>query len=96
MTDHTAITVWHYDEAQSDHRPVADVAECAGLRDAPAVTWIGVAGLEDTQTLERLAECFGLHPLVMEDILTTDQRPKMDEVGEYLYVVAKAFHYDEA
>src|SRR5215469_2108265 len=41
------------------------------------VTWINVDGLGDTATLTRLGECFGLHPLALEDVLNVGQRPKV-------------------
>jgi len=39
--------------------------------------------------IEELNECFGLHPLVVKDILNTDQRPKMEDFGSYIYIVLK-------
>jgi magnesium transporter len=41
------------------------------------------------EVLEELNTCFRLHPLVLEDILNTDQRPKMEDYGDYLYIVLK-------
>jgi len=40
---------------------------------------------------EDIGELFGLHPLVLEDILNTDQRPKMEDYGAYIYLVLKIF-----
>ncbi len=58
-------------------------------KDKPTVTWINVDGVHNVPLLEKLGECFGLHRLVMEDIMNTDQRPKMEDYGEYLYLVLK-------
>lgn len=63
--------------------------ECAPFKDSPAVTWIRVEGLSDVGVVKRLGEIFGLHPLVQEDVLNTDQRPKMEDYGSYLFVVLK-------
>uniref|UniRef100_A0A7C3ZE03 Magnesium transport protein CorA n=1 Tax=Desulfobacca acetoxidans TaxID=60893 RepID=A0A7C3ZE03_9BACT len=64
--------------------------ECPLLsQEATGVTWINVNGLHHTRNLEELGECFHLHPLVLEDILNTDQRPKMDDYGDYLFIVLK-------
>ena len=46
-------------------------------------------GVHNVSVLEKLGDCFGLHRLVMEDIMNTDQRPKMEDYGEYLYIVLK-------
>jgi magnesium transporter len=43
------------------------------------------------QTFEELGTIFGLHPLTLEDILNSDQRPKMEDFCEYVYIVLKAF-----
>jgi magnesium transporter len=56
------------------------------------VTWIHINGIHDVQALEELGNIFGLHPLTLEDILNSDQRPKMEDFCEYIYVVLKAFY----
>jgi magnesium transporter len=53
------------------------------------VTWINIDGLHQIEILEKIGECYGLHPLVLEDILNTDQRPKMEDYGDYIYIVLK-------
>lgn len=62
---------------------------CIPYKSKPTVTWVNVDGVHNVPMLEQLGECFGLHRLVMEDILNTDQRPKMEDYGEYLYLVFK-------
>jgi magnesium transporter len=59
------------------------------------VTWINVNGLHHTKNLEELGACFHLHPLVLEDILNTDQRPKLDDYGDYLFIVLKMLQVQE-
>ncbi|MBL8482990.1 MAG: magnesium/cobalt transporter CorA [Rhodocyclaceae bacterium] len=51
--------------------------------------WLNVHGLHDPEVLAEIGERFGLHPLVLEDVLNTDQRPKVEEYGDYLYLVAR-------
>jgi magnesium transporter len=53
------------------------------------VTWINVDGVHNVSMLEKLGARFGLHRLVMEDIMNTDQRPKMEDFGDYIYLVLK-------
>jgi magnesium transporter len=60
------------------------------LRDSETVSWIDIeGGRGDTEALEKFGKHFGLHPLVLEDILNTHQRPKLEEYDEYFYVVAR-------
>jgi magnesium transporter len=48
-----------------------------------------VEGVTQIEILKRIGDCYGLHPLVMEDIVNTDQRPKKEDYGDYLFIVAK-------
>jgi magnesium transporter len=86
------ITVIDYDEARFEEREVKAVEECFLFRDKPTVTWVNVDGVHQTEVIEKLGQCFGFHPLVMEDILNTDQRPKMETYGDYLYIVLKMLY----
>jgi magnesium transporter len=83
------ITIIDYDEVHFQEREIEKIEECFVFRDQPTVTWINVDGLHQVEILEKLGECYGLHPLVLEDILNTDQRPKMEDYGDYIYIVLK-------
>jgi magnesium transporter len=83
------ITIIDYDEARFEEREAKTIEECLLFKDQPTVTWINIEGLHEVQVLERLGECYGIHPLVLEDILNTDQRPKMEDYGKYLYIVLR-------
>jgi len=89
------ITVIDYDEARFQEKEIETVEECFLFKDKPTVTWINVDGIHEVEVLELLGECFGLHPLVLEDILNTDQRPKLEDFGDYIFVVLKTFSYND-
>jgi len=67
---------------------------CSALRETPTVSWINVMGLSDLGVVERIGKAFDLHPLVMEDIVNTGQRPKMEEFDDYLFIVIKMLSCD--
>lgn len=87
--EETSITAIDYDQDHVDVQEVRNAAECVPFRDTPAATWITIAGLHDVELLEELGIAFGLHPLIVEDILNTDQRPKVEDGGSYLYIVLR-------
>ena len=89
------ITIMDYDETHSQEKEIKKIEECFIFKDKPTVTWMNVDGLHQVEILEKLGECYGLHPLVLEDILNTDQRPKMEDYGEYIYIVLKALDYND-
>lgn len=89
------ITVFDFEESRVDEKELATVEECLPYRDTPRVSWINIDGLHDAQNLEKLGAHFGLHPLVLEDIVTTHQRPKVEDHQDYLYIVVKMLEYPE-
>jgi len=89
------ITIMDYDEAHFQEKETKTIEECLLFKDKPTVTWINIDGLHQVEILERLGECYGLHPLVLEDILNTDQRPKMEDYGEYLFIVLRMLNYND-
>jgi magnesium transporter len=86
----TRLMLLHYDEREAVEKQIEAVEECLTFRDRPGVTWINVSGMHDVARVERLGNALGLHPLVIEDILSTDQRPKTENYSEYLYIVLKS------
>ncbi len=59
------------------------------------VTWINIDGLGDLSVLRILGERFNLHPLALEDVLDTGQRPKVEQYDDYLFVLAKMIYLDK-
>ncbi len=57
--------------------------------------WIDVAGLSQAEAIRRAGALFGVHPLILEDIVHVGQRPKIEDMESYLFVIAKAWRYDE-
>jgi magnesium transporter len=86
------MTLIDYDEAHFQEREVKAAEECFAFREKPTVTWINMEGVHQVEAVEKLGNCYGFHPLVLEDILNTDQRPKMEIYGDYVYIVLKMLY----
>jgi magnesium transporter len=89
------VTLIDYDEQVFEERSLKTVNECVTYRNKPTATWINVDGVNDPAMIGKLGECFGLHRLVTEDIMSVVQRPKMEDYGDYLFVVVKMLTYDD-
>ncbi|MEW6181957.1 MAG: magnesium/cobalt transporter CorA [Bacillota bacterium] len=87
------VTLLEYSESHTREEEVASVDSLTAVK--PGVTWISVTGLQKVEVLEELGARFGIHPLTMEDILNTDQRPKIEYFDNYIYIVFKILHFDE-
>jgi magnesium transporter len=90
------ITVIDYSEKQVQEKGVETAEACFDFRDRPTVTWINVNGIHDVDVIEKIGSHFGLHPLIVEDIVNTGQRPKMEDFGNHIFVVLKMLSYDDA
>lgn len=93
--DRVRMRVLDYDLENVEEREVQSVEECFPFRDQPTVTWINVDGLHDPDLIQRLGSHFGLHPLVLEDIVNTTQRPKVEEHETYVFVSLRMLRYLE-
>ncbi len=89
------ITIIDYDEAQFQEREAKTIEECFPFRDKPTVTWINIDGMHQVDIIEKIGNHFNLHPLILEDILNTGQRPKMEDFDDYVFVVLKMLYIDE-
>ena len=82
------LTVMAYSDTELREEVVTDTAATlAQMASWPGITWLNVDGLGDLALLEAIGNNFHLHPLTLEDVLTPDQRPKMDPCEGYLFVV---------
>jgi magnesium transporter len=93
--DETRITLIDYDEANLQERVLDSIEEAFLLKDLPTVTWINIDGLHQLDIIEKVGRHFNIHPLVLEDIVNTGQRPKTEEFEDLIFVVLKMLHYNE-
>src|SRR3989344_5981507 len=87
------ITVIDYDKNNLEEKEVQEVEECFPFKDKPSVTWITIDGIHDPDVIRRIGKHFGFHPLLLEDIMNTEQRPKMEDFGDHIFLVLKRLKY---
>jgi magnesium transporter len=89
------INILDYDENQFEEKEAKNIEECFPFKDKPTITWINIDGLHQVDIIEKIGKKFDLHPLLLEDILNTEQRPKIEDFETYIYIVLKMLLYDE-
>lgn len=89
------ITIMDYDREHLEEKVAVSVEECFPFRDTPTVTWINVDGIHRTDIIEKIGKRFLIHPLTLEDVLNTMQRPKLEGFGDYSFMVLKMLYHDK-
>ncbi|MBD3426791.1 MAG: magnesium/cobalt transporter CorA [Candidatus Omnitrophica bacterium] len=87
------ISFFDYDRENITEKSAAVADECAPLKGKKTVSWINVDGVHDAGIIENIGKSFGIHPMVLEDIMNTSQRPKFEDLGDYLFIVIKMIYY---
>jgi len=93
--EQVTVNVIDYDTSHVEEKQVQVLEDCFSFKDTSTVTWININGLHETDTIEKIGRHFDLHPLVMEDIVTTGQRPKMEDFDNYIFIVLKMLYFSE-
>lgn len=96
QVDKARIDIIQYDAAGLKEMSDVTPEQCRECSAAPGVTWINVNGIHNVALIESLGKYFGLHPLTLEDIVNTTQRPKVEEFPNYVYAVLKMMAFDDA
>ncbi len=86
------ISVMDYDADNFTEKTLNSVEECKEFINTSTVTWINVDGVHDAAVMEDFGKYFNLHPLLLEDIMNTEQRPKVEDFGDYMYFVLKMLY----
>jgi magnesium transporter len=87
-------TVFDYDAGHLEERTLPHVEACFPFLNSGHTTWLNVDGLRK-EDVERLCRRYNVHDLAIEDILSTGQRAKMDEIGDILLCLLPMLYYNE-
>jgi magnesium transporter len=88
LTKEPTIEIIEYSETEFIRLKNADLTKIKKPQEKDRRIWVNVNGIE-INTLQKIGEIFSIHPLVIEDIVNTDQRPKCEEYDENIYTVLK-------
>ncbi|AKB22248.1 magnesium/cobalt transporter CorA [Methanosarcina sp. WH1] len=90
------ISLCAYNGEELIEKELQTVGECLTFKDKPGMNlWVNVDGLDQIEVIEKLGSYFNIHPLTLEDVLNTGQRPKMEDYDSYIYTVLKMILLDE-
>jgi magnesium transporter len=86
------LTLYNYDAGSLEEKTLETPEEAFPFRETKSVSWLNIDGVHNVDVIRSVGEGFEIHPLVLEDVLNTAQRPKMENYQDYLYLVVKMIH----
>jgi magnesium transporter len=89
------IKLIEYDLGGVVEKTLAGAADLPDIPDDGKVRWLDIEGLGDASVFQALGEKYGLHPLALEDVLRTGQRPKLEPYENHVFIVAQMVYRDE-
>ncbi|MCL4163101.1 UNVERIFIED_CONTAM: hypothetical protein GTU68_057052, partial [Idotea baltica] len=89
------IDVFDYNKESINELDLKNVEDAFSYEGDKTNTWININGLNHVEEIEKLGDHYKLHPLIIEDIASTKQRPKVDEYDNYLFIVLKMLYFDK-
>jgi len=89
------IQIIDYNGSDLAEKEVGTIKDCLPFKTSDSVTWINVTGIHDLRIIEDLGSQLNLHPLLLEDVANTEQRPKMDDYEDYLFIVLKMLYTEK-
>jgi len=92
-SDAVAVTLVHYDEGVAFSTTTENVIPRAD--GGSLITWYDLRGLHNVPLIEELGRQYNVHPLVLEDVLDTQQRPKFEDYDNGIFIIAQALSFDD-
>jgi magnesium transporter len=89
------ITAMKYNKDFCEEQELLSIDDVSSYSDTRAVTWINIYGIHDAGVVKRFGELFDIHPITLEDVVNTDQRPKLDDNHLNFTIILKMLTYDE-
>lgn len=93
-TNKPVYTIFDYNAEELTERKEISEEACKKYHKNGNITWINVDGLRK-EDIERLSAHYDVHPLVAEDILSLNERPKMEEIGDVIFAVLPQMFFNE-
>ena len=94
-TEKVGITLIDYDAENINEKVIKKIEECFHFKKTPTVTWINLDGVHEIEIIDKIGKHYDIHPLILEDILNTDQRAKVDVFDSYIIIIFRMLSLDE-
>jgi len=88
------ISIIDYSPEYLEEKTVDGIEKCIPYLEKPTITWINIDGIHQIDIIEQIGQSFKIHPLTLENIMNTAQRPKIEYFSNYIYIALKMIYWD--
>ncbi len=81
------VTIINYDTSNCKKIISNNIEDITAHKINDTVTWVNIEGLHDVKIIDEICSSFNVHPLVVEDILNTNQRTKIEEFEDHIFII---------
>lgn len=89
------ISVIDYLGDHFEEKEVSKIEDVFSMKNTESNSWINIDGIHNAELIEKVGKNFDIHPLVLEDIMHTTQRPKFEDYIHQIFIVLRMFDYDQ-
>lgn len=90
------LSVITYNTRSAQIKKLSDIGELFSYKLNSGLSWINISGLKDIDSIKKLGEFFNIHPLSVEDILNTEQQPKVEIFNDYKFFSLKTIQQEKS
>ena len=89
------LSVITYNATSAKMVQLSDSRELLQYKNDSTISWINISGLKNAESIKHIGELFNIHPLSIEDILHTEQQPKIEVFENYGFLSAKTIQLEK-
>jgi magnesium transporter len=89
------LSLFEYNDVSIQESEMKQIIDCVHDKTHQTVKWLNVDGVHNSQLIEEIGKKFNLHALLLEDVSNTQQRPKLEEYDNTLFLIVKMLSYNE-
>jgi magnesium transporter len=88
------LSIITYTQGDAQIKKLSDIKELGVYKNIPGISWVNINGLKDVDAIKYLGELYDIHHLSIEDILNTEQQPKIEIFADYRFLSMKTIQHD--
>lgn len=89
-----SVSLLDFKDEHFEEKTILNPPDAVAYKDTKTVSWLNINGIHDVHVIEEIGKVYNLHPLTLEDIVNTEQRPKLEEFEDYIFIVLRFLSFD--